>query len=463
MKRPVTPPFIGDLLARVLRAPEGTVRFETLWQAGLGPAPGNRYRHWDTFRHAPPLAGFSAEEQWLVVRTARDAMARPFPLRDEAGRPFTVGLPAPALDMLHRMDREVGGAGGGVLAGLHPASGPATRDGHRIRSIMEEAITSSQLEGASTTRRVARAMLREGRPAATRSERMIRNNYDGMRMVREQATAPLTPTFIRQLQQTLTEGTLDDGEAAGRLRRTEEHIVIEDETGTLLHRPPPADQLPARLEALCAFANGEAETEFWHPVVRAILLHFWLAYDHPFVDGNGRTGRALFYWAMARAGYWWCEYVSISRILRTARGSYSRAYLYVETDRNDATYFVLHQLRTIGRGIADLQAYLQQEVRALHDVEGLVSRARLGEPALNGRQLAVLREALATTHPRFTVAAHQRTHGTSYQTARTDLLRLASLGLLWQAKVGKAFVFVPPDDLAARLQGQPSGRHTPDF
>ena len=54
---------------------------------------------------------------------------------------------------------------------------------------------------------------------------------------------------------------------------------------------------------------------FIHPMIRSIILHFWLAYDHPFVDGNGRTARALFYWSMLRHGYWLFEFISISQII----------------------------------------------------------------------------------------------------------------------------------------------------
>ncbi len=135
-----------------------------------------------------------------------------------------------------------------------------------------------------------------------------------------------------ELHRILTEGTLDDPTAAGRLQRPdEERIAVVDATdGSLIHTPPPATELPARLQALCDFANqGEDESDsFIHPVVRAILLHFFLAYDHPFEDGNGRTARALFYWAMRTNGYWLAEYLSISRILREAPAQYSRAFLF---------------------------------------------------------------------------------------------------------------------------------------
>ena len=73
------------------------------------------------------------------------------------------------------------------------------------------------------------------------------------------------------------------------------------------------------MEQMCrAFANGLTPDKFIHPVIRSMILHFWLAYDHPFVDGNGRTARALFYWSMLKYGYELFEFLSISRILLKA-------------------------------------------------------------------------------------------------------------------------------------------------
>lgn len=171
-------------------------------------------------------------------------------------------------------------------------------------------------------------MLLSGREPQDRSERMIANNYRALQYVRDNKSDPITASRVVELQKILTDGTLDESDGAGRFRRADEHIVIEDETGTLLHDPPAARELSARLDRLCEFANGGGTKEFMHPLVRAILVHFGIGYDHPFVDGNGRTARALFYWVMAREGYWLCEYLSISRILRKARAIHQILSLY---------------------------------------------------------------------------------------------------------------------------------------
>ena len=241
---------------------------------------------------------------------------------------------------------------------------------------------------------------------------------------------------------------------AGRLRRASEDInVVDAQQVQVLHRPPNAASLPQRLQRLCDFANrGEQAEPFVHPVIRAILLHFMLGYDHPFVDGNGRTARALFYWSMARSGYWLMEYVSISRLLRQAPAKYSRAYLHAETDSNDLTYFIIHQLAVIDQAIADLHRYIERKSAEQLSAEGLLRHNPALADTLNQCQLALLSHALRHPTHAYTVQSHKRSHRITTQTARTDLQRLVVDGLLLQRKRGRAFVYHVADDLRGRIR-----------
>ena len=162
----------------------------------------------------------------------------------------------------------------------------------------------------------------------------------------------------------VTEDTLDEAHSAGRMQTpTDLRVKVWDEqTGEILHDPPPADQLPDRLRLMCDFANGTVEAQgYLHPIVKAIVLHFWLAHDHPFADGNGRTARALFYWHMLREGYWLTEFISISSLIRKAPVKYARSFLWTETDANDLTYFVLAQLGIIAQSIDALENYIARK------------------------------------------------------------------------------------------------------
>ena len=401
------------------------------------------YLHWDKLRHLSPPDGINHREWWMVLKLSRMDALKPIQLKDKAGRSFQFTVAELILEELHQIDM----GAGGMISLPEPITNPQTRDRYLVSSLMEEAITSSQLEGAVTTREVAKEMIRTGRKPRDTSEQMILNNYVTMQRIRELRSSPLSPELVFQIHRLVTNKTLDDPTAAGRFRSTDEKRVVGDDFGQVFHDPPIAEELPERLEAMCAFANGQTPEFFVHPAVRAIILHFWLAYDHPFVDGNGRTARALFYWAMLHSGYWMFEFISISNILRKAPSKYGLSFLYTETDDNDLTYFLVAQTRVIGRAIRELHAYIERKTAELREVESHMRALDL----FNHRQVEIIRHALKHPQHRYTIAGHQNSQSVTYQTARTDLLNLSERGVLEMRKRGKMMVFSVPTDLPDRM------------
>ena len=443
MQIPQSPPPPSQLLRHVREK-----RLVGLLSQGQKPEVNGRYLHWDELRRRTPPEDLSLEEWWAAIAVARGVLKTRLPLVDTSGNAFQFARTDGVQRLLHQIDRQ---AGSPLETSEPQLANGQIRDRYILRSLIEEAITSSQLEGASTTRRVAKEMLLTGRKPQNQSERMIANNFEAMQLMRRRVAEPLTPAFIHELHEVVTAGTVDP-EEAGRLRREDEAVTVQDRAdGQILHTPPAADELPERLQRLCAFANDRSDEAFIHPVVRAISLHFMLAYDHPFVDGNGRTARALFYWSMLQQGYWLAEFLSISRVLRNAPAQYARAFLFTETDGSDLTYFVLHQLGVIQTAIIDLHAYLDRKAKEVRDTERLLRNLA----PLNHRQRALLTHALRHPESRYTIQSHQRENGVVYQTARQDLLDLAEAGLLEKKQIGRAFYFDVPQDLERRLKKSP--------
>lgn len=438
MKMPPKPPLFAQLLRKCLESYQMDALFE------LARTPFSDYLHWDKLRHLPPPAGFTSEEWWLAVKLRRRGSFKPLPLRDKQGAMFQFCVPDLVQAQLHEIDVGAGGS----LGVPEPITNPQTRDRYLIRSLMEEAITSSQLEGAVTTRDVAKEMIRSGRPPRDTSEQMILNNYMTMQRITQLKKEPLTPDLVLAIHRLVTDKTLADQTQAGRLRRPDENRVVGDDFGEVFHEPPLAADLPGRLQMMCDFANGKTPDDFVHPVIRAITLHFWLAYDHPFVDGNGRTARALFYWAMLHAGYWLFEFISISNILRKAPVEYGRSFLYTETDDNDLTYFLVAQTEVIRRAISELHDYIASKAVEVRELEAHLRALNL----FNHRQAELIRHALKHSFQEYSVTSHQKSHNVVYQTARTDLLDLNARGILAQKKRGKKMVFTAPADLADRLR-----------
>jgi Fic family protein len=442
VKRPPEPPDTEAVLHRLVRdAPEKVLSILARPSGG----PTDTYLPWDKIRFKTPPPGFTHEEWWAVIKLSRRQMRRELPLTDVAGDPFTFALPDVTLKSLEEVNRD---ASGQIAAG-EQVTNPATRDRYLINSLIEEAINSSQLEGASTTRQVAKAMIRDGRRPRTRDERMIANNYSAMRMIGDLRKERLTPELICEIHRVVTDGTLDNPESSGRFQLpTEERVSVTADTGLLLHTPPPAEILPERIDRLCAFANAEIDDGYIPPVLRAITIHFMIGYDHPFEDGNGRTARALFYWSMLNQGYWLTEYVAISAILKNAPAKYARSYLYTEDDDNDLTYFHLYQLSVLQRSIVELHHYLAEKTQEVRELQKKIS----GAADFNHRQIALLNYAMK--HPDATVTArsHMSSHSVVYETARQDLIGLEKRGLLDRTTVGRTFAWSPTADLEDKIR-----------
>ncbi|MFA5252576.1 MAG: Fic family protein [Phycisphaerae bacterium] len=437
MKMPQKPPDIGNIWKQLIKNPE---RLKKLVEV---PLAEKKYLHWDKLRFRTPPKGYSLEEWWFVLKMERIRLFKEVPLQDKENVPFKYSTVDPIPEILHKIDQ----GAGGFIRMPEQIINPDTKDQYYISSLIQEAITSSQLEGAATTLKVAKEMIRTGRPPRDRSEQMVLNNFKTMQQIGKLRDKPLSKELVFDIHKIITDKTLDDNSATGRFRKTDEHIVVGDMYNEIFHEPPPAEQLEERLDAMCKFANSETPTGFIHPVVRSIILHFWLAYDHPFVDGNGRTARALFYWSMLKHGFWLFEFISISQIILNHPAKYGRAFLYTETDDNDLTYFIIYHLEVIQRAIGELHEYIKRKAEKLRVVE----RELRGIAILNHRQRDLISHALRHPHKRYTIRTHQIIHNVVYQTSRIDLQDLERRGLLNSQKIGKTWYFMPADNLEEKL------------
>ena len=452
MKLPALPPEIDDLFKteNSNKNQKFMERLFELMSTEVGKDRDSKYLHWDKLQYKPlPEGILNHEEWWFITKFRRRSAYRRLPLAATAKENFVYWIPDPLQQRLHEVDQQASGR----VEIAEEVTNSSTRDRYLVNSLIEEAITSSQLEGASTTHKVAKAMLRENRRPRDRSEKMIFNNYRAMSFIREIVDEPLSKKILLELHHIVTDETLDNPSAVGRFRTQDEDIAIYDQRdSTLLYEPPNADEIDERIDDLCRFANeSEEKNEFLHPVVRSITLHFMMGYIHPFVDGNGRTARALFYWSMAKHEYWMMEYISISTILKAGPAQYARSYLYTESDDNDLTYFLDFNLRIIIRAIKKLQEYLAKKVIEFKQVEKILGSSVFSR-RLNHRQIAFLSHALRNPGGTYSIESHKGSHDVSYPTARSDLLQLKEFGLLTQKKVRNAFIFVVANQIDQKLE-----------
>ena len=437
MKIPATPPDVASVISKALA--NDPKRFSKLSPHFSVVDYKGRYLHWEKFRFKKPPPDISSQEWWAATRMARDAASQLIPLPDSSGERFLFCEPPPLKAALRELDMNAGGALASDATAISSGEGRT----YLARSLAEEPFASSFIEGAATTRQIAKKLIFEGREPRTKDERMVLNNYRAMQFIKTHKDDPLTLEMLLELHRIITAGTMDDPLDAGRVRINDEIQVVDESSNEVLHQPPLAKDLPSRLERLIAFANKKQNVSNWiHPLVKAFILHFMLSYEHPFVDGNGRVARALFYWAALREGYWLIEYVSISSVIAESKISYGKAFLYTETDNRDLTYFLIYHASILTRALERLMAFVDRKRKEVAAFERRLSDKHRPD-AFNHRQSWLLNEFARGRLNRLTIAEHEKRHAISYLTARKDLEELVEVKCLQKRKLGKSSVYYP--------------------
>lgn len=398
--------------------------------------------YWEEFKYKVKKLDFPAPLAWVVAKMQRQQSSAKLGISDEPGFKFKFRSTAKILKHLHNFDLNLGGIldGGGTIV---PAD---DKNKYLISSIMEEAIASSQLEGAVTTREVAKEMLRTQRKPRNLSEKMILNNYLTIKKVIQHKDKKLTKELIIELHSIISKSTLNSSANEGVFRKNNDVKIYDETTNEIFYTPPDHNKLDSLIEALCSFANNKDEEDFIHPIIKGIIIHFLIGYIHPFVDGNGRTARALFYWFMISQGYWLVEFLALSRIIVKSPAKYARAYLYTEYDENDLTYFIDYNLSAMDLALKSLKEYISRKIKERKNVFHLVKYE-----SVNERQAEILKEFIMDTKKTITIKEAEVEFGVVYQTARTDLFGLVSMGYLQEKYFGKKLVFFRVDNFEQKV------------
>lgn len=439
MKRPEKAPEFAQLISNelfsLLSRSSESEEFNTI---------SNRiqedYLPWEKIKYLKPPGGFTNKDLWAITKFNRHTGSQ---IVVFASYSFRYCITPGIQKALHEFDMQYGGR----LGASHPL--PQTdRQQYLISSIMEEAIASSQIEGAISTRIVAKEMLKRNQSPRNKSERMILNNFGTIQFIRDIINEPLTPARLIEIQKLMTDKTLGNPSDEGRFRDNDEVRVIDAVDGEIMHQPPPARILSLLINKLCDFFNRENERVFLHPIVKASIIHFMIGFIHPFVDGNGRTARALFYWYLLKKGYWLTEYLSISSIILKTRTQYANAFLYTETDENDLTYFIHYKLKTLQLAYESLQSYLQRKL-----LEKRAAAQFLTIGGINDRQAGILQQLVDEPESVFSVKELENKFSVSNQTARYDLQGLEKLGLIKSSLINKKKqVFSKSDNFSRQLE-----------
>lgn len=384
----------------------------------------SEYLHWDKVKYL----GFKKNDTnlWKEIKLIRKLISKKFVLNTKHPISLEYGVNDFLQQKLHYLDFNFG-------AGIQKEQLLSDLDKHQYLSnaLMEESIFSSMIEGATTTRVKAKDMLRKGKKPNNKSEQMILNNYKTIQYISENKSEEITIHKLFEIHKLVTENTLEE-ENCGVFRNTNEVLVMNQITGEIVHTPPSFKKLEELMQSFCDFFNNNPKEEFIHPIVKASILHFLIGYIHPFVDGNGRTARALFYWYLLKNGYWLTEYLSISRVILKTKTQYEKAYIYSEIDEMNVSYFIHYQVKVLTQAFEDLKDYLSKKKKEENKLNKYLKVSNINE-----RQAQILYWIEDDANRYFSVKEIENIFSVTNQTARTDIEELVDQDFLKKVSINK--------------------------
>ena len=394
----------------------------------------NDYLYWNDVKYKSQNLTCTAIDLWHYVKASRIPYIAIWEKYD-----IKLHITTKMQQMCHLFDMKFGGSwGNDTIIDTN------NRPQYLISSLMEEAIFSSQMEGATTTRKIAKDMLRKEITPRDKSQQMIYNNYQTIQFILEHKNDDITKELLLTIHRLMTNKTLEKESDAGQFRNNDNVVVENSITHEIVHTPPSHTEINEFINDFCHFFNEKEPAIFIHPIIKGIIIHFMIAFMHPFADGNGRTARALFYWYMLKQDYWLTEYLSISRIIAESKKTYEKAYLYVENDENDLGYFVTYNLRVLDLAFKKLQQYIKRKTKEKLDANQFL---HIGE--INQRQAQIIKIYYDNPQETLTVKEVQNKFGISPTTAKSDIIELVNRGILAEIsfnKVKKGYIKGPEFD-----------------
>lgn len=403
-----------------------------------------RYLHFEDLKYRLP-AELDAGLVWSIVKAARNRQKSALIKLGEAQKECNFVLTPSIQKAISETDRNATSAS---LEWISSKIGERAQMDYFLKDLVEdESISSSQLEGAATTTSVAKELLKRNRKPRNIDERMIIGNYKLMLFVWENRDKELSVELIKEMHKTGVDGIDDDCYQPGFFRRSDDVYVVDGD-GDIVHTPPPAKGLSARIKKIVKWANTNhneiGEESYIHPLIKAIVLHFCVGYEHPFRDGNGRVARALFYWYLFKNDFSAFRYIAISVLLKNAPVKYGKSYIYTESDDMDLTYFIEYQSGIIIRAIDKFKESYKQAALEIENFNRWLWDSNLFKK-LTDKQKTVFQVAKSGTATVFTIRNVEQNLGCSYNTAASVLNGLVKLKLFDKVKDGREWLYFMKD------------------
>lgn len=300
----------------------------------------------------------------------------------------------------------------------------------RKEAILKMAHHSTSIEGNRLTLEQVEDLLAGEEVPAWEKDKLEVENYvkvlEYIDRLGSKGEQGITEETLLEIHRLTTRGLLDETES-GHCRRVP--VAVVDGFGRTVFQPPPVEKVPRLMEEFVAWLNSEKATELY-PVLMSGIAHYELVRVHPFVDGNGRTARALATLILYRRGFDTKRFFALDDYYNEDRSRYYAALQAVDPERIDITKWLEYFTEGVDVSMGRVKkAILDFSLdRRLKEAKGQIY--------LDDRQMAILKHL--QTNARITISEVQSMFGISREMANRLIRPLLENGLIARQGKGRA-------------------------
>ena len=297
-----------------------------------------------------------------------------------------------------------------------------------IKAAEDEIIATSAIESIDFSRDSVRRILKGMAPNDEQENRILGVKH-GLEFIADTANKITEENLYKLYMMTVGDFlTGDDKLLDSNLYRHDTVYVVSDrvEHSGLDHK-----KVPEFMKSLIAFINAEDDI---NDLIKAAIIHFYIAYVHPYFDGNGRMARLVHLWFLLQNGYQSALFIPFSSQIEKSRKAYYDAFTAVEENKNysgkiDVTPFILYFINNVYNKINEGSA----TVETLTAYEDAVKSGKVTEKETKLWKFVL--SCYGTEE--FSTKRLEKDFGdAAYATIRGFVLKFEELGLLSSVKYG---------------------------
>lgn len=215
-----------------------------------------------------------------------------------------------------------------------------------IKAAEDEIVATSAIESIDFSRDSVRKILKGMAPKDEQESRILGIKH-GLEFIAEPSNKITEENLYKLYMMTVGDFLTDDDKLRdGNFYRHDTVYVVSDHVE---HSGLDYKKVPGFMKSLIAFANAEDDI---NDLVKAAIIHFYIAYVHPYFDGNGRIARLLHLWFLVQKGYQSALFIPFSSQIEKTRKAYYDAYTLIEQNKQlsgkiDVTPFVLYFINNV--------------------------------------------------------------------------------------------------------------------